>query len=139
MFEMSIAVYVGLLSGKTATVNAGLDEEVGTLKLRAQAALGVGCGRLLDSSGSVLDVCAPIRDTTVKTGDSLTLHISRVQACATASAFAAILGDGSVVTWGDADDGGDSSAVQAQLMNAQQIQYSASGAFAAILGDGSVL
>ena len=31
------------------------------------------------------------------------------------SAFAAILADGSVVTWGDADDGGDSSAVQDQL------------------------
>ena len=53
-------------------------------------------------------------------------------------AFAAILGDGSVVTWGDADDGGDSSAVQHQLKGVQHIQASAS-AFAAILGDGSVV
>ena len=30
-------------------------------------------------------------------------------------AFAAILGDGSVVTWGDARNGGDSTAVQEQL------------------------
>ena len=29
---MSITVAIGLLSGKTATVQAGLDEEVGTLK-----------------------------------------------------------------------------------------------------------
>ena len=53
-------------------------------------------------------------------------------------AFAAILGDGSVVTWGDADFGGDSSAVQDQLRDVQQIQASAA-AFAAILGDGSVV
>ena len=37
-------------------------------------------------------------------------------------AFAAILGDGSVVTWGLAACGGDCSAVQGQLKNVQQIQ-----------------
>ena len=52
--------------------------------------------------------------------------------------LAAILGDGSVVTWGNADDSGDSSAVQGQLQDVQQIQASG-GAFAAILGDGSVV
>ena len=40
------------------------------------------------------------------------------------AAFAAILGDGSVVTWGDAECGGDSRAVQGQLKNVQQIQAS---------------
>ena len=35
-------------------------------------------------------------------------------------AFAAILGDGSVVTWGNADHGGDSGAVQNQLRDLQQ-------------------
>ena len=34
----------------------------------------------------------------------------------------AILGDGSVVTWGDSYEGGDSSAVQNQLKNVQQVQ-----------------
>ena len=53
-------------------------------------------------------------------------------------AFAALLGDGSLVTWGKAGCGGDSSAVQEQLKNVQQIQ-AASEAFAAILGDGSVV
>ena len=42
-------------------------------------------------------------------------------------AFAAILGDGSVVTWGQARSGGDSSAVQDQLRDVQQIQASRSG------------
>ena len=51
----------------------------------------------------------------------------------TGSAFAAILGDGSVVAWGDAEAGGDSSAVRDQLQNVQQIQ-AARFAFAAILG-----
>ena len=37
-------------------------------------------------------------------------------------AFAAILENGSVVTWGHADFGGDSSAVQDQLRGVQQIQ-----------------
>ena len=53
-------------------------------------------------------------------------------------AFAAILGDGSVLTWGSAAHGGDSSPVQDQLRDVQQIQAS-DGAFAAILGDGSVV
>ena len=52
-------------------------------------------------------------------GDSLVLHISRVQAHA---ALAAVLDDGSFMTWGGAHDGGDSSAVQDRLKNVQQIQ-----------------
>ena len=40
------------------------------------------------------------------------------------SAFAALLCDRSVVTWGDASRGGDSSAVREQLKNVQQIQAS---------------
>ena len=53
-------------------------------------------------------------------------------------AFAAILGYGTVVTWGDASSGGESSAVQDRLKNVQQIQAS-EVSFAAILQDGSVV
>ena len=53
-------------------------------------------------------------------------------------AFAAILADGSVVTWGDAKYGADSSRVRDLLKGVQQIQASRE-AFAAILGDGSVV
>ena len=56
---------------------------------------------------------------------------------ATSAAFAAIL-DGSVVTWGDAESGGDSGAVQNQLKDVRKIQATA-GAFAAILADGSTI
>ena len=136
--NMSIAVEVGLLSGKTATVEAGLDEDVRILQLRAQSALGVGRGRLLDSSGNVLDVRAPLKKARVQNGESLTLQISQVQVQAAVNAFAAILDDGSVVTWGHAEYGGDSSAVQDQLHNVRQIQ-SSEDAFAAILSDGTVV
>ena len=57
---------------------------------------------------------------------------------ATATAFAAILEDGSVIAWGDESFGGDCSEVQAQLRNVKQIQATAT-AFAAILEDGSVI
>ena len=56
---------------------------------------------------------------------------------ATQQAFAAILADRSVITWGDRDWGGRTFAVQDQLQNVQQVQSTA-GAFAAILADGSV-
>ena len=42
------------------------------------------------------------------------------------------------MTWGRPAYGGDSSTVQDQLKNVQQIQAS-DGAFAAVLGDGSVV
>ena len=51
---------------------------------------------------------------------------------AASRAFAAILEDGSVVTWGDEDAGGDISAFQDRLKGAQKIQAN-DFAFAAIL------
>ena len=44
------------------------------------------------------------------------------QIYATGSAFATILADGFVVTWGNPDDGGNCSEVQDQLRNVQQIE-----------------
>ena len=135
---MSITLEVGLLSGRTATVQVGLDEDVMTLQRRAEIALGVGTGRLLDSSGSSLDSFASIKNAKLQAGDSLTLQIRRVQACATKGAFASLCGDGSVVTWGSSQHGGNSSAVKDQLKNVQMIQAT-EAAFAAVLGDGSVV
>ena len=54
------------------------------------------------------------------------------------SAYAALLGDGSVVTWGEPKGGGDSEAVKDQLHNVKEIAYT-SGAFAALREDGSVV
>ena len=119
----SLDVEVGLVSGRTTTVQAALDETVGTLKRRAQLALGVGMGSLLDSAGCFVEGCTSIKKARVQNGDRLTLlHTNRVQVQTSSGAFAAVLGDGSVVTWGDARFGGDSRAVQGHLKNVQQVQ-----------------
>ena len=135
---MSIAVDVGLLSGRSVTVEVGLDEEVAVLTRRARAALGVGKGRLLDSSGNVVDGCVSIKNASLQNGDSLTWHVGRVQVCARRHGFAAILCDGSCLTWGNGCFGGSSRAAKDLLQNVQHIQVSAFD-FAAILGDSSVV
>ena len=61
----------------------------------------------------------------------LTFHVRQVDVCCGSDAFAAILGDGSVVNWGVAERGGDSSAVRNRLRNVWQIQATVA-AFAAI-------
>ena len=140
---MSISVDVHLLSGKRATVEVEEDAAVESLKHRAQTALAVPSrGRLLNSSGEVLDAAKTITEAMLRSGDVLALHLNQVQLNAVRKglsiAFAALLGDGFVVTWGHSTCGGDSSAVQEQLRDVQQIQAS-QYAFAAILGDGSVV
>ena len=139
---MSMSVDVHLLSGKRASVDVEADASVESLRRRAQTALMTpGRGRLLNSCGEVLDGAQTIKQAKLKSGDVLALHVNQVQIKAMPResfrpAFAALLGDGSVITWGDADCGGDSTAVQEQLRDVQQIQASCA-AFAAILGDGS--
>ncbi|OLQ01281.1 hypothetical protein AK812_SmicGene15985 [Symbiodinium microadriaticum] len=151
---MSISVDVHLLSGKSASLEVEADVSVESLKQRAQSALGAGRGRLLNSSGEVLDGAQSVAEAKLMSGDVLTVHVKQdyggdssavqdqlrdvQQIQASYGAFAATLGDGSVVSWGNADEGGDSSAVQDQLRDVQQIQAS-NAAFAAILGDGSVV
>ena len=60
----------------------------------------------------------------------------RIQA--TEDDFAAIKDDGTVVTWGAAKHGGDSSQLQEQLTCVQQIQ-AVQKAFAAIKDDGTIV
>ena len=141
--RMSITIDVCLMSGRAIFVEADLDSRVQMLKQRAQSALGVGKGLLLDSSGGVLADQATLEKAGLQSGQSLTLHIRKVQVCSMKrhvnkqTSCAAILGDGSVVTWGYVDSGGESTAVQDQLKNVQQIQTTGE-AFAAILSGGSV-
>ena len=56
-----------------------------------------------------------------------------------ATAFAAITNNGSVVTWGSAFDGGNSTSVAAQLSSNVTAVYSNQSAFAALKDDGSVV
>eukprot|EP00435_Cladocopium_sp_Y103_P066257 s1031_g28.t1 len=58
--------------------------------------------------------------------------------CSTYEAAAALLSTGSVVTWGDASSGGDSSSAQPQLRNVQRL-YGNTQAFAAVLLNGCIV
>lgn len=55
------------------------------------------------------------------------------------AAFAAVKADGSVITWGAAGDGGDSSAVRRHLTSDVQEVVATRLAFAALKSDGSVV
>ena len=125
---MSISVDVHLLSDKSVSVEVEADASVESLKHRAWSALAVPSrGRLLNFSGEVLDRAQTVTEAKLKNGDVLTLHVTPVQIKGTTGsrdAFAALLGDGSVVTWGDADYGGDSSSVQDHLRDAANPSFS---------------
>ena len=97
---MSLTVEVSLISGKTAWLQAHGDESVESLRMRAQRALGVGNGRLLSSTGSALDGGALVKEARLPHAEPLMLQVRRVDICCRGGAFAAIVGDGSVVTWG---------------------------------------
>ena len=129
---MSLTLEVSLISGKTASLETHQDESVESLTMRAQRALGAGKGRLLTSTGRVLDGETPLKRARMQ-NKPLTFHVRRVDIQATPYAFAAILGDSSVVTWGRAGYGGDSSVVRHQLKNVQQIQAT-NAAFACDFG-----
>ena len=62
------------------------------------------------------------------------MNVHQVQA--TCRAFAAVLENRTVVTWGDPKCGGDSSSVQDRLRNVQHV-HTTESAFAAILDNGS--
>jgi alpha-tubulin suppressor-like RCC1 family protein len=68
---------------------------------------------------------------------NLTSDVSQI--FSTISAFAALKADGSVVTWGDADSGGNSSAVASQLSSGVSQIFVSDSAFAALKADGSVV
>ena len=113
---MSLSLDVYLLSGKSASLEVEADASVETLQQCARSALVAGKGRLLNASGEVLDGAKTITEAKLQSGDVLTLHVNPVQLRPTRQAgafcaFAALLGDRSVVTWGNADHGDDSSAV----------------------------
>ena len=57
---------------------ANPEESVESLRLRVQRALGVGSGRLLNSTGGILDNGILVKKARLRNGDSLTLQIRTV-------------------------------------------------------------
>ena len=80
-----------------------------------------------------------LEEAEIEDGECLTALVLQPQLAATSAAFALWChGDSTIVTWGEEDHGGDSSAVPDQLKGVQQIQATEQ-AFAAILEDGDVV
>ena len=110
------------------------------LRMAAQRAFGQKHIRLVTGEKGVLvNPEETLEETGIKDGECLTAVVLKPQLAATQHAYALWChGDSTIVTWGDAARGGDSSAVQDQLRGVQQMQATGS-AFAAILEDGSVV
>ncbi len=110
------------------------------IRTKAQA-FGKKHFKLITAKNKVLvDFEQTLEEADIEDGECLTaLLVLQPQLTATSKAFALWChGENAVVTWGDADCGGDISAVRDQLKGAQQIQAT-DFAFAAILEDGSVV
>ena len=139
MADTFIRLQVSLPSGRCETAVVSQFGTVADLKLAAQRSFGQGFLRLAASDGCLLDLADSLELCGFQNGDSLTAVALQPKVAATWSAFALwCLGGDRVVTWGDPRYGGDSSRVQDQLRNVQQI-CSTQHAFAAILADGSVV
>ena len=88
---MSITVEVTLLSGRTIALAADADESLTTLKRRAETSLGAGMGRLVRSSGSILNTMYTVKRAKFQQGEVLTLQVGKVEIQANPAAGAAIL------------------------------------------------
>ena len=143
---MPVSLRVTFMSGRAVDLWVDPASHILDLKHQAQQQLGLR-GRLLSAASGILHEVLTVAEAGLSSGDVLTLQ---AQPCTVAStcfrkgpitndaAFAAILDDGSVVSWGSGRLRPNSSAVQEQLKNVQQVQ-STRRAFAAILEDGSIV
>ena len=130
---------VSLPSGRCETVAVSQIGTVTDLKIAAQESLGRRFLRLAAPDGRIFDPAESLRLSGLQDGESLTAVAQQPKLAATGHAFALwCIGADRVVTWGTPERGGDSSRVQHQLKNVQQISGTV-GAFAAILADGSVV
>ena len=134
-----LKIHVALPSGRGEAISILRRGNVVDLKIAVQQALGQPFLRLAAPDGRLLDPTESLRLYGLKDGDSLAAVAQQPKIAATGSAFALWCEGGNrLVTWGDPYNGGDSSQVQAQLQNVQEICWT-KWAFAAILADGTVV
>ena len=133
-------ISVALLNGNPVPLRLSTSSTVQDVRTKAQRAFGKKYLKLVTAKNRVLvDFEQTLEEAGIEDGECLTALAFQPQLAATSRALALRChGDGSIVTWGRADYGGDSSAVQNQLRGVQQIQAT-ERAFAAILADGPVV
>ena len=136
-----LQVNVVLPNGHAELFTLPPSSTVHDLKTAAKRSFGRKCLRFITAKNRILlDPDKTLEAAEIEDGECLTAVVLQPQLAATHDAFALWChGDSRVITWGDAQYGGDSSAVRDQLKSVQQIQASYLGAFAAILPDGSVV
>eukprot|EP00434_Breviolum_minutum_P013439 symbB.v1.2.011846.t1/scaffold801.1/size161289/2 len=136
MFKINVALPNGHAELLTLQPSSTLQE----LQTAAQQAFGKKYLKLITAKNRVLvNFEQTIEEAEIEDGECLTALVLQPQLAATNGAFALWChGDSTIVTWGLAAFGGESSAVQDQLRGVQQIQATYT-AFAAILEDGSVV
>ncbi len=135
-----LQINVSLPNGHSELLSLLPSSTVQDVRTKAQRAFGKKHLRLITAKDRVLvDFQQTLEEAEIEDGECLTAVVLQPQLAATHGAFALWCHGGStVVTWGKANYGVDSSAVQDQLKGVQQIQGN-KGAFAAILEDGSVV
>ena len=109
------SIYVSLMSGRAVEVPDSMERPAKYVRLQAQNALKSGTGVLRDSTGRILHDSQTLRAAGLRTGDTLTLQVRQTVLAGTkwfAGEHSPLYLDGSVDTWGDPDNGGDSSSVQ---------------------------
>ena len=132
-----LIIHVSLPSGRSVALSAPASSSVLEFETATKQSLKLQFLELIHTDGSKLSTAGSLQDAGLVDGDTLTAIVQMPQIAASNAAFA-LCCCGSVVAWGEPKYGADSSAVQDQLRNVQQIQASAR-AFTALLADGSVV
>ena len=137
MFHLTVS----LTSGRSSSFTLPQISQVNDLKKQAQESFGRPWLQLVTAEGCILtDPTQFLEAAGIQDGDHLTVIAQQPKLAATHSAFALwCCGGQGVVTWGDPNSGGDSSAIQGLLKTVEQIHATPYGGFAANLEDGSVV
>ena len=135
-----LQINIAMASGRTENFSLLPSSKVGDLRILAQKLFGQGFLRLITEEGRALtDPSESLESAGIQDGDHITALVLQVKIAATAGAFALWRSGGdTVLTWGSAHHGCDSSTVQEQFKGVQQVEATGC-AFAADLEGGSVV
>eukprot|EP00434_Breviolum_minutum_P033445 symbB.v1.2.029593.t1/scaffold3261.1/size60078/1 len=135
-----LQINIALPNGHAELLSLLPSSTIQDVRTAAEKAFGHKCLRLITAKNQVLvNIEQTLEEAEIEDGECLTALVLKPKLAATGKAFALWChGDSAIVTWGGAEDGGDSSAVRDQLRGVHQIQAT-NHAFAAILEDGSVV
>ena len=119
-----LKINVALPNGHAELLTLLPSSTVQDVRTEAQRAFGKKYLRLITAKNGLLgDPNKTLEEAGIEDGECLTALVLQPQLAATCSAFALFCQGGSeIITWGDAEYGGDSSTVRDQLRGVQQIQ-----------------